>query len=103
VTDRAALLDALEPLVADLPDVVMAPGATSTTWSRGGTAFAVLGADAIELRIGPAIAEAAIRTPDTRAAARGVDWVEFTPIELDAHALDRLEAWFGLAYRRARA
>jgi hypothetical protein len=102
VTVRPALIDAIETLVAELPDVVMAPGAASTTWSRGGTAFAILGADAIELRIGPDIAAAAIRTPDTRAAARGVDWIEFAPVELDAHAIDRLGAWFGLAYRRAR-
>lgn len=102
MTDRSALLDAIDVVVEDLPDVAVATSGPATTWSRGGLAFALLGTSSVELRIGPAVAAAAIRTPDTRAAPRGVDWVEFGPVELDGHALDRLGAWLQLAYRRAQ-
>jgi hypothetical protein len=102
LTDRAALLDVVEAQVADLPDVAVAVSEASTTWSRSGMAFAVLGTDWIELRIGPAVAAAAARTPDTTASARGPEWISFAPVELDGYAVDRLGAWFGLAYRRAR-
>lgn len=102
MTDRATLLDAAEAVVADLPDVAVATSGPSTTWSRGGLAFAVLGEGSVELRIGATIGAAAMRTPDTGASSRGGEWVTFSPRELDAHALDRLGAWFGLAYRRAQ-
>jgi hypothetical protein len=61
----------------------------------------VLGTDGIELRLEPAIAAAAARTPDAAPSPRGPEWVRFNPHELDGHAADRLTAWFDLAYRRA--
>jgi hypothetical protein len=61
----------------------------------------VLGPTGIELRLDPAIAAAATRTPDTAPSPRGNEWVRFNPRGLDAHAEDRLRAWFELAYRRA--
>ncbi|HLX35151.1 MAG TPA: hypothetical protein VKR30_07905 [Candidatus Limnocylindrales bacterium] len=79
--------------------VVMAGG--SITWSRGETAFAVLHGSAVELRLDRAVAAAALRTPDTAPSPRGPEWVSFAPSTLEGHDLDRLEAWFGLAYRRA--
>ncbi|MEO8274167.1 MAG: hypothetical protein ABI620_08875 [Chloroflexota bacterium] len=99
-------------LAAELPEVVVsagpgAPGsgpATSIrTWSHKGMAFAVLGPTGIELRLDPAIAAAATRTPDTAPSPRGPGWVRFSPRELDGHAVDRLRAWFALAHRRAGA
>lgn len=107
---RLTLATLLAEAAAALPDATAsagpgAPGAgpavRTTTWSRGGVAFAVLGPTGIELRLDPAIAAAATRTPDTAPSPRGRDWVRFNPRELDAHAIDRLDAWFQLAYRRA--
>ena len=97
-------------LVAELPDAVAAsdpgaPGAgptpAATTWSRDGTPFAVLGPTGIEIRLDPAIAAAASRTPDTAPSPRGKEWVRFNPRDQDGHAVDRVEAWLELAYRRA--
>jgi hypothetical protein len=90
-------------LAADVPDASAAgtAGAEGTTWSRGARPFAVLGPDGIELRLDPAIAAAATRTPDTAPSPRGPEWIRFNPRELDGHAVDRLTAWFDLAYRRA--
>ena len=107
---RQTLASLVAEVAAALPDATAsagpgAPGAgpavRTTTWTRNGTAFAVLGPTGIELRLDPAIAAAATRTPDTAPSPRGTDWVRFKPRELDGHAVDRLEAWFELAYRRA--
>jgi hypothetical protein len=88
-------------LAADLPDARSTTDGAATTWSRAGRPFAALGPDGIELRLDPAIAVAAIRTPDTGPSPRGPEWVGFNPRELDGHAVDRLTAWFELAYRFA--
>lgn len=95
----------MQRLVADLAnDIADARSTThgaSTTWSVAGRPFAVLGPDGIELRLDSAIAAAATRTPDAGPSPRGPEWVRFNPRELDGHAVDRLTAWFDLAYRRA--
>ncbi len=81
--------------------VLIAGGAM--TWSHGETAFAVLRGAAVELRLDRPIAAAALRTPDTAASERGPEWIRYAPATLDGHDLDRLEAWFALAFRRAAA
>jgi hypothetical protein len=95
-------------LAADLPDAIASTGraddgatVSGATWAHAGRVFAVLGPDGVELRLDPAIAAAATRTPDTAPSPRGTEWVRFNPRELDGHAVDRLTAWFDLAYRRA--
>jgi hypothetical protein len=97
-------------IAGDLPDVTIssapgAPGAgpalATLTLSRGPAAFAVLGTSGIEIRLDPAIAAAASRTPDSAPSPRGREWVRFSPRELDAHAVDRLRAWLELACRHA--
>lgn len=70
------------------------------TWSVGDQPFAVLGPAGVEVRLDPAIAAAARRTPDTGPSPRGPEWVTFDPRELDGHAVDRLRAWLELACRR---
>ena len=94
----------------DLPDVTAssepgAPGArpavATLTLLRGRAAFAVLGSSGIEIRLDPAIAAAASRTPDTAPSPRGREWVRFNPRDLDAHAIDRLRAWLDFAARHA--
>ena len=70
--------------------------------SRSGTVFAVHpSADVIELRLGPEIAEAAARTPDTGSSSRGEAWVRFAPKTWDDMARDRLDAWFRVAWKLA--
>lgn len=71
------------------------------TWSIEGTPFAALGPAGIEIRLDPAIAVAATRTPDGAPSPRGPEWVRFNPPELDGHAVDRLRAWLDHAHRRA--
>jgi hypothetical protein len=88
-------------LVALLPDVSSSPGGAGRAWSRGSVEFAIVGPFGVEIRLDRDIAAAAIRTPDTASSPRGPEWVRFNPRELDAHALDRLEAWLELAHRRA--
>lgn len=105
-----SLAQVAREIAAELPDasISAAPGApgagppvATTTWSRGGVAFAILGPTGIEIRLDPAIAAAASRTPDTAPSPRGREWVRFNPRDLDAHAVDRLRAWLDLACRRA--
>lgn len=100
-------LDELLATVAtDFDDVT--PSRTTdgvVAWSRGATVFAVVerGGAAAEFRLHPAIAAAAIRTPDTAPSPRGQGWVRFRPASLDGHAVDRATAWFISAYRRSPA
>ncbi len=72
------------------------------TWSRGGRPFATLSGDGSTAAFGldPAVADAAIRTPDVTSSAVGPGWVAFTPVGLDDHAVDRAVAWFASAHRR---
>jgi len=74
----------------------------AVTWSRRGRAFATLSADGSVASFGldPAVAAAAIRTPDTTDSPRGTGWVDFAPDVLDDHGADRAEAWFESAHRR---
>lgn len=85
-------------LLEDAPDVKAAEG----EYARNGVAFAARpDPGAIELRLGAEIADAAMRTPDTSSSGRGPDWIRFEPRDWDDHALDRLEAWFLVAWRLA--
>jgi hypothetical protein len=70
-------------------------------WSIGGVPFAAFNGDRAEFRLDPAVAAAALRTPDTSLSSRGADWVAFAPEALDQHAIDRAEAWLASAWRRA--
>jgi hypothetical protein len=74
-----------------------------TTWAAGPSVFATLAGDRAEFRLDPLVAAAALRTPDTAPSPRGGDWIAFQPSILDDHALDRAEAWFLSAHRRAAA
>jgi len=108
------VIPALAPLLAELAAELAASDAAAagpaartteadgaTTWSRGDRPFAVGGPLGVEFRLDPAIAAAAARTPDAGPSPRGPEWVRFNPRELDGHAIDRVRAWFELAYRRA--
>jgi hypothetical protein len=92
----------LDVLAETADGVTVDTGEGVTEYRRGGTLFAASDeADAIELRLLPDVAEAARRTPDTHASARGEEWVRFAPSVWDSQARDRLEAWFRVAWRFA--
>jgi hypothetical protein len=84
-----------------LAGVVVDSSGPITTWAAGPSVFATLSGDRAEFRLDPTVAVAALRTPDTAPSPRGADWIAFEPSVLDDHALDRAEAWFLSAHRRA--
>ncbi len=94
------LAEAAEPLTGVSATIEPSGG---VLWDRVGRAFAAVSADgtSADFRLDSAVADAALRTPDTSRSRRGGDWVRFGPEALDDHALDRAEAWFGSAWRRA--
>jgi hypothetical protein len=99
------LQEALEAVAAGLdpaPDVVVLPDG-SIEWARDGIVFAALEAtgDVVAFRLDEVLAAAAQKTPDTAPTPRGNPWVVFAPGVLDEHAIDRAQAWFEAAYRRA--
>ncbi len=95
VIDAAAAQFGLEPRVE-----IAADG--SVAWSRGDQVFATLTPDGrtVSFLLDPLIANAAARTPDVRASARGRGWVDMAPRVVDGHAADRAGAWFLSGYRR---
>lgn len=80
-------------------DVLTDDGAT--TWSVGRVPFVVLEGSGASFRLDPLVAAAALRTPDTGPSPHGADWVSFSPSVVDDLAIDRAEAWFLSAARRA--
>lgn len=99
-----SLADVLREAAAGLADIeATQEPAGGIAWSRAGRPFATLSADgtAAEFALEPAVAVAAARTPDVAPSGRGPGWVRFRPASADEHALDRAEAWFESAHRRA--
>jgi transcription elongation factor len=97
------LFELLTEAGEELVDVSVTSDAHGLIWDRTGRPFATSSADGAtaEFRLDPAVAAAAVRTPDTKSSRRGPDWITFSPESLDEHSLDRAEAWFGSAWRRA--
>jgi hypothetical protein len=100
VTLADLLTEAAEDLAGVSATIETAGG---VLWDRTGRPFAAAGVDgaSAEFRLDPAVAAAALRTPDTGPSRRGADWIRFAPTDLDDHAIDRAKAWFGSAWRRA--
>ena len=69
---------------------------------RGGSVFAVVRGQQVELRVRPDIAEAALRTPSTSVSGRGADWIVFEPNSNEAQDVDRLRAWLTIGWRTAQ-
>lgn len=102
--DEAAdetLDERVEAVIEELDGVTRQRDGESVAYATGGRVFAVLMQDLLEVALDPAIAAAALRTPDTLASSRGPGWVAFTPDGIDRFALDRAESWIRLAHRRA--
>lgn len=97
------LRDVLDGAAIGLPDLEAEPGPDGALiWSRASQTFAALSGDgaAAEFGLDPAVAAAAVRTPDVELSGRGPGWVRFSPTVLDDHGVDRAAAWFASAYRR---
>ena len=95
------LRERLGRVVGDLDDVTRTRDGEAERLAVGGRVFAVIAADLLEVALDPAVARAAVATPDTRPSPRGAGWVAFAPVGADRFALDRAEAWLRLAHRRA--
>jgi hypothetical protein len=95
------LADVLREAAEGLTGVSARTSAEGTSWARGPAVFAAHAAEVAEFRLDPLVASAALRTPDTSPSGRGPDWIAFAPGVLDDHAVDRAEAWFLSAHRRA--
>jgi hypothetical protein len=94
-----SLGDLLAELLDEIPEVSLS---ATREYAHDGVAFAHrTGEETIDLRLGPEIGEAALRTPDTHPSNRGSDWVSFTPKAWDDMSVDRLKAWFRVAWRLA--
>jgi hypothetical protein len=99
------LADVLGAAAEEAGGVIGNADGAATTFAAGSppAVFAALSGDRAEFRLDPLVARAALRTPGTSASSRGQDWVAFAPGILDAGAVDRAEAWFMSAHRRATA
>jgi hypothetical protein len=95
------LVDLAREVVGELADVSRIDGDDGAVWQRAGRPFASLAAGALEVRLQPPVARAALRTPDTSASPRGEGWVRFAPSVLDRFAADRAAAWLESAWRHA--
>jgi hypothetical protein len=94
-----SLGDLLAELLDETPDVELS---ATREYAHSGIAFAHrTGEESIDLRLGPEIGEAALRTPDTHPSDRGHDWVSFSPKVWDELSVDRLRAWFRVAWKLA--
>jgi hypothetical protein len=97
-----SLTTLVDRLTGELGGVARREIGGTTEYLRGGSAFAVLRGQEIELRLRPDIAEAAMRTPSTSASGRGADWITFLPNPSDPQDVDRLRAWLTIGWRTAQ-
>jgi hypothetical protein len=91
----------VEAVAEDLEGVDRRREDESVGYSVGGRLFAVLMEDVFEAALDPAVASVAVRMVDVMPSSRGKGWIAFTPEVVDRFALDRAEAWFRSAHRRA--
>ena len=96
---RKSLGDLLAELLDETPGVAVS---ATREYATNGVPFAHrTGEETIDLRLGPEIGEAALRTPGTQPSSRGPDWISFVPATWDEMAADRLRAWFRVAWKLA--
>jgi hypothetical protein len=98
---RATLETVLAGHAARLPGVVLQDTPAGREVLADGAVVAVLGPGTMEVRLRPAVAAAALRTPDVVPSPRGRAWVCFSPGELDDFGRDRAIAWLESAVRLA--
>ena len=101
MTGGSGLGELVAARAAAIGDVERAEVESQVEYRHGGRPFAVVSGYVLEVHLGPAVAAAALRTPDVTPSTRGADWVSFGPATLDEYASDRAAAWFDAARRRA--
>ena len=97
------LREILDASATETPDVEAGTDDDgATTWSYGGTVFALLSPDGstATFLLDPIVANAAGRTPDVKRSRRGEGWVDLAPKVVDRHVYDRARAWFLSGHRR---
>jgi hypothetical protein len=100
--NESSIGEVVRSAAAELEAVEAVEGADGgTEWRIGGRPFARLIGSTAEFRLDPAVARAALRTPDTTQSPLGEGWVAFRPQLVDGHAADRAEAWLRSAWRLA--
>ncbi|HKG57238.1 MAG TPA: hypothetical protein VKA85_08320 [Candidatus Limnocylindrales bacterium] len=92
--------EAVDSAAAELEGVERRDAGGATEYLVRGRVVALVAEAVAEFALDPAVAAAALRTPDTGPSPRGDGWVAFAPPELDRIALDRATAWLGSACRR---
>ncbi|MDP9482492.1 MAG: hypothetical protein M3P84_04630 [Chloroflexota bacterium] len=98
----ATLVAALAEAAEELPGVSRRECAGAIEYGLDAQPFAVLEPDgSASFRLSPAVAAAAVHTPDTGPSTRGPDWVTLRPTVVDGHAIDRAVAWLESAWRPA--
>jgi hypothetical protein len=88
-------------VIDELGGVDVRRDGTGVAFAAGGSVFAVLAGDLLEVALDDTVLNAALKTPDTAASVRGPGWIAFSPQSVDRFALDRAEAWVRFAHRRA--
>lgn len=98
-----SLAEALTEAAAELPGVTRRDDGGVVEYALDDRPFAALEADggAASFLLAPAVAGAAVHTPDTVPSLRGPDWVTLRPAVVDGHAIDRAVAWLESAWRNA--
>jgi hypothetical protein len=100
----ASLAEALAEAAMGLEPIERRPGSGgSVEYLRAGRVLAILetGGFAASFLLSAAVADAALRTPDTAPSTRGRGWITLRPLILDGHAVDRATAWLESAWRHA--
>jgi hypothetical protein len=97
----ATLEAAIEAAVSELPSVTSRAAGRRREYLVASRVVATLDGSVAEYALDPAVAAAALRTPDTRRSASVSDRIAFEPQTLDRYAVDRAVAWFRSAVRRA--
>jgi len=97
----ATLAGITDVVIAGLEGVDRRTDGQATVFERSGRPFAAMHGDTLEVRLDPAVAAAALRTPDTEDSSRGPAWVRFSPLVLDRMAIDRATSWLEYAWRHA--
>ena len=101
---QMTLIEALEQCASDLVPIERGSAADmAVTYTRAGRPFAVIEPSGLSasMLLSPAVADAALRTPDTALSPRGRGWIILRPRLVDGQAVDRATAWFESAWRHA--
>ena len=98
---ETTLVALLAALAGDLEGALLRPSDDATEVVVGEVVVAVVAHASLEVRLRPAVADAALRTPDVGPSDRGRGWVRFAPSVLDDFARDRAVAWLESAVRLA--